>query len=700
MAARKTRSRIQATTLSEKQLQGWIADLAAPRSDSNTKSGRFGKLHELVRIREQHFHAAEEADPVLEYPHDQVAGFQSDLPRRTWVDMKARLVENPFRFRVTPPRDTPKQRQKADDFEKVLNLGFMALQKRHNIWLQSDLGDGQIVDCYGILHWQKATDIWPKFPDGNVLDSMPDPEDAGDYTEGEDGKYYETETSKQERDKRAKAKAGFPWYVEVIHPSMFSFVEDRSCANGMAAALVLRTVPLLEYADKLRQTDKIHLSLNAQDNRIHIYEERERPADNDPSVAGETAWDTKVYKAEFWTRDEYYELVSSGGGGKAPANWVLVKSFKHPYEMPPFALAEADHFNTPDPAYKYRPALDGIFRIKPFYDRDITLGRAIAEQTALPLYYIKQSDGSYMVGEDGKQLTLTKNALAAMTLPPGAEIVTVAPEMGDAFIQFLKVTGEEMQEAAPETGSVEVGASTAPWTIRLAQDQANVYVKQLKIAQARALEAMGQNVLLVAQKPASDGGIGQPMWMYDEDGKLIGLDPNELNGMEIAVDINPTSNAQQIAQIEHGRTLLADENVPLTQEQFLEEYMGEENVTERIEAYTAEQVYRTKFREAVIDQKLAEQFGKLFFIAPGGVPVGMGGEPLTPEDALMRKGIKVQQPGMGAPVQAPMAPPPPTQMGGGMQGIAQPTVDPLSAAPMNGPGVAPISGIPGVGATV
>jgi len=692
VAARKTRNRIQATTLSEKQLQSWIADLASPRSTTDTDSGRFGKLHELIRMREQHFHADEDADPKLEYPHDQVAGFQSDLPRRTWVDMKARLVENPFRFRVTPPRDTPKQRQKADDFEKVLNLGFDALQKRQGVWLQSDMGDGQIVDCYGVLHIQKATDIWPTFPDGEVLSEAPDADDAGNFREGEDGKYYETEGAKQERDKRAKAKAGFPWYVEVLHPSMFSFVEDRSCANGMGAALVLRTVPMLEYATKLRETDKIHLSLNAKDGRIRIYEERERPADDEPSAESETAWDEKVYKAEFWTRDEYYELVSAGGGGQTPANWVLVKSFKHPYEMPPFALALADHFNTPDPAYRYRPAMDGIFRIKPFYDRDITLGRAIAEQTALPLYYIKQGDGSYMMGEDGKQLTLTKNALAAMTLPPGAEIVTIAPQMGDAFIQFLQVTGKEMEDASPETGTVEVGASTAPWTIRLAQDQANVYVKQLKVAQARALEVMGAIVLRVAQKAAKDGGIGQPMWMYDEEGKLIGLDPAELNGMEISVDINPTSNAQQIALIEHGRALLADENVPLTQAQFLEEYMGEENVTERIEAHTAEQAYRAKFQPAVIDQKLAEQFGRLFFIAPGGIPVGMGGEPLAPEEALMRKGIRVRG---NNP-----APAPGTQMGGVMQGIAQPTIDPLSAAPMNGEGVAPISGIPGVGATV
>lgn len=682
MARAKTKNPIQATTLDEKTLSNWISDLARPRSE-HVQGGRFGKLHELIRMREQHFHAAVEADPKLQYPHDQVAGFQSDLPRRTWVDLKSRVIENPFRFRVTPPRDTPNLRAKADDFEKVLNIGFEALQKRQRIRLQDDMADGQIVDCYGVLHIQKAMDIWPSFPDGLVYDD--DPGDSVNFRE-EGGKYVETESSKQERDRRAKAKAGFPWYIEVIHPTMFSFVEDRSVANGMAVGLVLRSVPLLEYSTKIRESDNLLCSLNETNSSIKVFQERERPSDNDPSTANEPAFDTKVYVAELWTRTEYYELVAPGGTGVGPSNWTLVKSFKHPYEMPPFALALADHFNTPDPAYRYRPALDGIFRIKPFFDRDITLGRAIAEQTALPLYYIKMTDGSYMTDEAGKQLVLTKNALAAQVLPPGAEIVSIAPSMGDAFIKFLEVTGKEMEESAPETGTVDVGASTAPWTIRLAQDQANAYPRLLTTSQARALETMGEIVLRVAQKPAAEGGIGQPMWMYDEEGKLIGLDPNELNGFEIAVDIRATSSAQQIAEVEHGRTLLADENVPITTLSFLEKYMGDENPTETYEAWIAEKTYKDKFQPAVIDQKLAEYFGSKFYISPGGAPVGMGGEALVPAAALRRKGITVQAP------QAPV------QMAGMAQGIA-PAVTP-DLMPINAPGVTPMVGVPGVGATM
>ena len=615
--ARKTKSSIQATTLDVATLSGWITELARPR-DEKTNGGRFGKLHDLIHQREQHFHASEEADPKLQYPHDQVAGFQSDLPRRTWVDLKSRVAENPFRFRVTPPRDTPKLRTKGDEFEKVLNLGFDALQTRHGIMLQDDMADGQIVDCYGVLHIQKAVDIWPEFPGDAEYDEKPD--DDNEYEQSEDGKYRETDTSKQERDKRAKAKAGFPWYIEVIHPSMFSFVEDRSCSNGMAIALVLRTVPLLEYKTKLVQGDKLYLSLNQENNALKVYQERERPTEDEPSHEN-TAWTNKVYVAELWTRDEYYELASPGGAKAGPSNWTIVKSSKHPYGMPPFSLALADHFNTPDPAYRYRPAMDGIFRIKPFFDRDITLGRAIAEQTALPLYYIKMQDGSYMTDEAGKQLVLTKNALAAQVLPPGAEIVSISPTMGDAFIKFLEVTGNEMSEAAPETGTVDVGVSTAPWTIRLAQDQANTYVKQLKKAQARAIKTLGDIVHRVAQLPAKEGGLGQPMWMYDEDGKLIGLDPAELNGMEISVDIRPNSNAQQIAEIEHGRTLLADENVMLSPEQFASEYMGIENVEERREQWLASKTYREKFQPAVIDDLMPLN-------APGVMPVsgvpGMG----------------------------------------------------------------------------
>ena len=63
----------------------------------------------------------------------------------------------------------------------------------------------------------------------------------------------------------------------------------------------------------------------------------------------------------------------------------------------------------------------------------------------------------------------------------------------------------------------------------------------------------------------------------------------------------------------------------------------------------------------------------------------MGGEQLDPMQALARKGIAVQ------------APQPDVQMGGIMQGIAQPVVDDLM--PLNAPGVMPVSGVPGMGAT-
>lgn len=656
--------RIRATTLSEADVIEFISVLAVPRGGI-TGDGRFAKLHELIKQRDHHFYNAPEVDQRLPPPYERVEPYQTDIIRRTWVQAKGRMTENPWRVRVVPPSETTTAKNDANELETVLQRGVELVEDRMGLDIQGDLTDGQWLHCYGVLHWQKAMDVWDKF---KLI--------SDDATE-----------EQLESNAHDKARAGFPFYIEVIRPDMFAFGEDRNVRNRMAYALVLRTVPMVEYKSSLKRADGLVLSLNEVNSKIAIYEEQDSPSDEDPSHT-DRGWSNEVQVAHFWTRDEFYECVRASGTKQT--GWTLVKSFTHPYEMPPFAIAAADVVNHPDPARAYLPASEGLYHIKPYYEHDITLGRAIAESIALPLYWVKLADNSFMMDKEGNQLILSKNALSALALPAGAELVKVEFQMNEAFLGFLEMAGTELKESAPDTGFVEVGASTQPWTIRLVQDQANTLIKRLKLAQGRALRTMLRNMALVMSKPSSEGGIGQTVYVYTKtkNGKLdrtaaIGVDPETINTLEVEVDIDPFSSAQTISNIEHMRTWLSDPMVPFTKEDFLEQAFRDSNPTKKILAADAEDIFNEKIKPGIIEQELARRFGDQFVVTPGLQFAGMGGQAAEPQDVLSANGF--------APVMPPQAPQP-----AGVPGAAQAEgagMNPLPA--LQTPGTTALPGTPG-----
>ena len=644
--AKRRRERIQATTLNEKQLRTFIRVLAGPRTDQS-KTGRFGKLHELIRVREDHFFNREAADQKLQAPHDDVTPYQTDLPRRTWVKLKARLVENPYRIRVEPDEDSETQRKIANQIEKALQTGLNDLEERHDFVIQEDLSDGQIIHCYGVLHWTKQSDIWPNVPDLEERDD--EPEDAKQKKRFRKGrrrgekKFVETDDSLLERDTAARAKAGFPFYLEVPRADVVSFIADRSSENGLGMVLTMRTVPMVEFAEKLERDDGLKvgtIAVNQHMRALRIYQERERPASWEPSGSDPLDWGREVVVAQLWTRDEFYELVamSQGGALGASAEFRLVKSSKHPYGMPPYSFAWADKINHPDPALAYAPSLEGVFRLKPFFDHDMTLGRAIAEQIALPFYYVKLEAGGFMSDDAGKRLVFSRNALAAEALPAGATIESISPDMNVAVVEFLNRSGEEMAEAAPESGFVEISTSTQPWSIRLAQAQASIELKKLVVAQARAIRTAVRNIAHVIALPLEEGGFGRPVPVR-VGSEVIEIEPEDLGKMTIEVDINPESSAQTIATIEHGREWLADPNVPLERHDFAEDFMHiAGDVDEKLDRYDAEQIYLTMLRPGVIRQELARRFSEFVALGPGGSLIGFDGQELTPEQLLGAQG--------------------------------------------------------------
>ena len=115
----------KATTFELPALKQIIMQLVGPAASAESPSGgRFHALHEKIRHRTEHFHNLEAADPVLPAPYDAGPKYQSDILRRTHVQLKARQTENVPVVRVSPASDAPKQQKLADDFEMVRNRIF------------------------------------------------------------------------------------------------------------------------------------------------------------------------------------------------------------------------------------------------------------------------------------------------------------------------------------------------------------------------------------------------------------------------------------------------------------------------------------------------------------------------------------------------------------------------------------------------
>lgn len=607
---------ILADTLSEADLNHMLAQLGGGRS-ARGGLGRFSALHERIRYRESHLYNTREANPRFSAPHLDAEPWQTDLLRRTWSQLRQRLTEHPLRVHVEPPDDSPAARQAADNLEHVLESGLRQVEERSHLSLQADLGYGQVCLCFGVLHWQRAADRLPRLPAREQRASRPDdPQERRRFrrARSEDGpslSWIETEASRSDRDRQRQAAAGFPWDIEVIRPDQFAFVEDYGSGNGLGLAIVLREVGLFEYRDRLREQDglDVRMSAIAGEPALAVSAAVDAPLPDEPSGAG---WSDRVRVAAVWTRNEYYELAALDGAsprrarnGKQPHEWTLIKSHPHPYEMPPFAIAEADTNDHPDMVRRWEPTMEGVYRAKPGYDYERSLGRFLAEQTAIPLYWIQLADGSWQVDSDGNRIELTPDAAAAQSLPAGASLHRVEFRIDPAFVEFLRLSHDELIAAAPDSGSVErgeIGPNTQPHTLNLLLGSRNLQVQQLKRAQTRAVGVMLRNMALVMSKPLAKGGFGAPIWVFarGQQGRLrrretVCVEPAVIPSLDIDVWIDPYSAAQRIAVQEHGRARLNDPLDPLDQRAYLEQYIGEEHAEQVLSRHRQWRLEQARF---------------------------------------------------------------------------------------------------------
>ena len=555
------------TPLSLGQLSDLIAQLASAPAAGRPGAARFSVLHERIRERERHLFNAPAADPRLPEPFRDFKVWQSDIARRTWSELRVRLREHPLRVHVEPPNDSEAARRSANDLEQVFEHGLVLADERSAAGIQGQLAYGQVCLCYGVLHWQRSPDQLPPFPAAETRTAPPaDPAERRRFRPDGDG-CTETPASRRERDRRAKARAGFPWRIEVVRPDQFAFIEDRLAPNGIGVALVLREIGLAEYRAALAAQDRIDLRPANGRSRpaLEIAVPGDAPPDAEPSAAG---WGGRVRVASLWTRSRYYELAAPERG-----DWTLVKSHPHPYEMPPFAIASADVNDHPDPVRRWEPLLEGVYRVKPMFDYDRSLARVLADQAAVPLYWVRLEGGGYETNDEDVRVRLSASAAAARPLPSGASLEKIDFSLDPAFIEFMRVAADDLAAAAPDTGAIlsgEAGPNTRPHTLNLLLSARNAQVQHLKLQQARAVRSMLRNMAMVMSKPAAEGGFGEPVWVFacTRDGRIL---------RDTVVGVDPYSQAQRIAIQEHGRARLNDPLDPLDQRGYLEQYIGDEH---------------------------------------------------------------------------------------------------------------------------
>jgi len=696
---------------------------------------RFAPMRERMAWRMQHRFADVAVDAPLPEQYGNVTKFQSNLVRQAGQKLKARLDENPYTVRVEPPEDTDHWQDVSEAIEIAHMANIVDAEERAQYRMQSALADGQVFLGFGVLHWCMAEDALPSMPEPEYRDTLPaGKRDASRYTplyrdEDEDeeaesdfayrttdggmefdgdgyprmrklSRYRETDESVMERYRRACADAGSPWIEEVLPPDSVAFVPDRSALNGMGRVLVVRECLLLDYVEQRRRQEeryKFATSVQAVDKTIPIGDEFGAPKWWEPSYNANSQTSTRVRVYQLWTREECYEFQGPGDGDLLTVDELTyVDCWRHPYGMPPFAFAWGNiNESTHDPVRRYEPPIEGLYNLKPMYDRLVTYLNALAEATATPFYYWEsESTGEPLNDARGTPKLFSKNAIAAQVAPPGYKLAVLPDRMNPEIVKITELIKSEFEAAAPASGDAEVTASTQPWAIRLQQAQANVEMKPILGRLASALQLKERNKLFVESLDADEGGFGEPL-RTRKGGKVKEIPQEDLRDCvsKLSVEIRGRTEAEQITMEAHGREILLSGRAAginlLTRADYLENYRGVPNPQEAELELETEWVFDQYIKSQKVAQVLAAH-GLLDMLAgPNGAAVGMGGQQVPPEQVMAQNGWEqLPVPGMGMG-QGPM----PQQFQPGPQ--MQPPTQMPDLSGVQAPGTMPLAGMPG-----
>ena len=613
---------------------------------------RFGKMRERVEMRRAHFHRDESAAPKFDKDSGIENDFQTHLLTTTWRALKARETENHFVVAAEPLKKSDGGKTKAELMENVLNIGIDHVERRNGWSLQSALSDGQIVDGFSLLHWRKADETYPAVPEWEYADELEDPDDPEidkdervrrkekaerfeeeEYEEKGEKKtrYKETGKSYLERVKQQRAKAGFPYAVEVYTPLDSAFISDK--AGGLGTVVTMQKVPLIDYRGEQEgqkfRNKPIHIALDQGNKKLRVYrEEGKAPSDTDEAMQ----YTEHVTVACLWTRGEWHEMACVGDvppSGES-GGWEYIKGGAHQWGEPPFSLVVASEFTGERvPEKRYMPALHDMFDMKGMADKFVALFLALGERTVVKDVYLQNAKGGPSIAEDGTPIEIgPAGSMEGQRLPDGFELKSLEHDISGGFVAGLELVLQHLRDSAPDTGKAEIAAGTKPWTARLGLQMANVYPKQLMTQQMLGIERMA---ISIAQDMSQRK---EKVWVHQSGRDVIAVEPEDIPGLKISVNIMVTSSAERVVEEEHGRELLNDPLFPLTPEMCLERYFAVEDPHGQVVEYDAWDMFTRIVKPGLMQAEAAKRYGWKAYITPGMEFVGTDGQPRTSEQVV------------------------------------------------------------------
>ncbi len=687
--------------------------------------------------------------PVDGNPFVSLNSYQSDRLRHTAQEMVPKLCENPTLVEAKPEKESSVANPIANNLAQVFQIWLDAIQNRTGEPVGQAISYGQVRDCYGILHTRRVDDVWPEIPYLWTDTLPPDPQEAktwipytdvqefddpqeapcpdcngtgivsdGDpyipthsVCEGCDGNqtilqgpkgkgaYRETDAAYTKRVAEIRASAGPAWTLEFPDPEQFSFTLDRDPRGGLARAVWVFEVGYLDYMAASEVDEQGPTSMDA-DARDAAGIGREQPAPGMVQSLGFTNvpnftlsspdWMKRCRVIQLWTRDAFYEIYEPPGG--AAKDSELRKAFLHDYGRVPFWIVPAHDGFQRDPVNRYEPYLEGLFRIKPFLDRQLTLVGGMSELTAMPImYYTQNANGMAPQLPDGNPQEEQSNSVGGTALPQGMGITTVPMNLTNGVAAFLMTLRQQEKEITPSTGIVSVEAQTQPWTARQMMAQANVGPSVLVENRRRVIQdCMNLWKDWHQRHPAEIMYARVP----GAAGKIVSVDPKEIANIKISVAISKIGSAEQIAYMQTLLELYKGGFIKA--EDFYRDGMAIPNPHDYQLSLQAENVAKP-YKDAYLTAKLAQAMGAEFLLGVNGQTLDSKGGQATPGDALAANGWQVPQ---GMPSQEnPAGLQAPTNGGGqqtpqgqGQAGINGGGAQMPQLAPLQAPGTLPLPG--------
>lgn len=639
---------------------GWkddqLAEADLPRIARRMRE-RFQRLHEKVNYRRKHRYNDDDVDPSVsegegntpdpDDPFRQIRGMQVDILRRKSTEFVSRVVENPWQFSVKPPDKTQALERTANDIAQVFTYWATDDEDRQGERLLDVIAECATRDAYAVFHDLRCEHYWPEIDwlpgaDDGMADDDIDVEcpGCGGQGQGSDGvncpqcdgsgRVTQRKTFFKGRAKsyvealtREYADRGSPWQWGVDDVLNIAWDDDKDPRGGFRRLLVTYEVAADEYEEEVG-AEALRAAMPLPGVTLGQY----GSVGNDTPNSGIEGDARRIQVNQLWTRSHYYEWIEGGG-----PQGMLVKSGRHNYQRIPYYLVAPLDTHDTDLVRRFESPLDGLYRLKEWADRQLTLMSGVVENQARPLMRDTMADPSVSpLTADGSPAEDAEGTLAARYSPPGVTTQVISQPMPASLPQFAQMLREMLEEAAPDTGKADAGATSAAWAVRLVQQQASTLPRRFVAHIARVIQvAMKYRMRWHMENAQRVIGYGE-----SNRNKPVVVMPGDLKNHQFVVFINPVSGAERITAVEHNRGLLQEQLI-LPRDFY--EAMGEEDPDDaaaRVEAYYLAQ----PFRQARAKAMMAKAMGSAFLLGPGLEMLDAQGNGVSPEQVLAAKGYQ------------------------------------------------------------